>query len=65
MRKLLNWIKWIFKGKPMVEYNGFNCGCCGKWVRKNFQVPKYLADRWGDTWGLCEKCVSKSIDYAK
>lgn len=57
MIKWIKWIKWIIVGKPMIDYPGFNCGCCGKWVKKSFSVRKYRSvSRWWDTWGLCDQC---------
>lgn len=51
------WLKWVLKGKPMVHYNGFHCGVCGKWVNDPFEIPEYRSvGGWWDTWGLCEEC---------
>jgi hypothetical protein len=53
-------IKWILQGKPMIEYTGYNCGCCGKWVEEKFKVPTYQSwGEWYDTWGLCKECCSE------
>ena len=54
------WLKWYLKGKPMVQYRGYHCGICGKWVNEPFSVPEYQsAEEWWDTWGVCEECVKK------
>ena len=48
---------WILEGRPMVQYKGFHCGICGKYIDKQFSIPKYESDgEWWDTWGLCENC---------
>ena len=58
--KIRTWLKkklWEIKGKPMISYSGFNCGLCGAWVAKPFQIPTYQTDgEWWDTWGMCDKC---------
>lgn len=51
------WIKWRRRGKPYKVYSGYNCGCCGKWVKKKTLIPTYQSQgRWMDTWGLCTDC---------
>ena len=64
---MIRWIKrfkvkrqWIKDGKPMQKYEGSNCGCCGKWIEEPFEVPKYIANKWWDTWGLCKSCALAS-----
>jgi len=57
MKKLYRYLIWIKKGKPMINYNGFHCGCCGKYVKEKFSVPTYKScGKWWDTWCLCEEC---------
>jgi len=47
---------WLIKKKTYIEYDGFNCGCCGRWWDKPFKVPTYKSNgEWWDTWGLCPK----------
>jgi len=61
---MIQYLLWIVKGKPKVEYPGFNCGCCGKWVNEPFSLPSYQA--WGynfDCWGLCEECIEEGKKY--
>lgn len=65
VRRILNrfeWYRywqWEKEGKPMIEYNGYNCGLCGKWVDEPFEIPKYKSDgKWWDTWGICPNCLS-------
>ena len=52
------WRRWQWKrsGSPMIHYEGFNCGCCGRWHDTSFDVPTYesVGANW-DTWGLCPK----------
>ena len=56
--RLINWLVWLWQGKPMVNYDGFNCGCCGKWVWHQYSVPTYKSDgSWWDTWDLCNDCL--------
>ncbi len=56
---MIKWLKWILKGKPIIKYEGYNCGCCGKWVNEKFSVPEYKSvGRWWDTWGLCDGCFN-------
>jgi len=42
--------------KELIYYDGFNCGCCGKWWNISFTVLKRKSqgEQW-DTWGLCPK----------
>lgn len=54
--RFLRWIRWLVAGRPVVNYTGANCGCCGRWYSEDFSVPAYLADPWLDTWGLCSLC---------
>lgn len=48
-KSFIVYLKWVKKGKPMVKYHGFNCGCCGAWENHEFEVPEYRADDWWDT----------------
>ena len=60
---MFKWIKWIIAGKPTVDYLGFHCGCCGKWVNELFAIPEYQSSgRWWDTWGLCNECKKGEIN---
>ena len=62
--RFLSWLWWVIRGKPMVWYDGYNCGCCGKWVNRPMNVRDYQAYGWqSDTWGLCNSCVLGVIDY--
>ena len=59
---LFKWIKWKLLGSPIIQYLGFHCGCCGKYVREPFTVPTYKSDgSWMDTWGLCNECGSQRL----
>lgn len=58
--KIILWIKWYFLGKSMIYYEGYNCGCCGKWIEEPFYVRKYEANEFADTWGLCKECKNIS-----
>jgi hypothetical protein len=61
-KRWFNYLTWVLKGKPVIDYQGFNCGCCGAWVGAKFQLPSYKScGVWWDTWGLCDKC--KSVGY--
>lgn len=58
MTMFFKWIVWMIRGKPVVKYAGFNCGCCGKWVNEEFMIPTYRsAGRWWDTIDLCKECI--------
>ena len=47
--------QWIKEGCPMIKYDGFHCGLCGKWVNKSFEIPKYKSlGKFWDTWGICD-----------
>lgn len=53
------WLKitWELRGKPTFKYKGYNCGICGAWINKEFEVPDYASvGEWGDTWDVCDKC---------
>lgn len=55
MKYFLKWLKWILKGKPMITYPGYNCGCCGKWIEEEFSIPEYKSEgEYWDTIGLCK-----------
>jgi len=42
----------------MIQYRGYHCGICGKWVNEPFSVPEYQsAGEWWDTWGMCNECI--------
>jgi len=59
IRYLIRKIRWYLNHKPMIEYDGYNCGCCGKWVNEKFKIPTYQSEgKWWDTWGLCNKCAT-------
>lgn len=62
--KLNNYIGWLIEGKPYIDYEGYHCGCCGKWTARKFKIPKYQSHgKWGDTWGLCKQCESPENTY--
>jgi len=55
--KLIAWLKWLIEKRPYIVYKGYHCGLCGKWVGKEFSIPKYKScGHWGDTWGICINC---------
>jgi len=46
--------RWRRSGRPTITYDGFHCGCCGRWWGIPFEVRTIdSAGRWWDTWGLC------------
>lgn len=52
--KVVRYIRWIMDGKPMIQYSGFHCGCCGKWWAIPFEVAEYESGgEWWDGWGVC------------
>ena len=54
--KWSNKLKWIWKGRLMLDYSGYHCGCCGRWIDDPIQVPEYESvGEWGDAIGLCPK----------
>ena len=56
LKRLFSYIKWLLHSKPMIKYEGFNCGCCGRWWSISFELPQYQSGGvWWDTWGLCPK----------
>lgn len=62
MKKLFRWFKWIRAGKPLVHYEGYHCGLCGRWCDIPFEMPEYKSwDKWHDTWGMCKEC--ELIDF--
>lgn len=57
MKRLFAYFKWLWQGKPMKKYTGFNCGCCGAWNDTPFEIPTYQSyGEWYDTWGICPDC---------
>jgi len=66
MKKLYRYLKWLIKGKPVVNYQGFNCGCCGEWIYENYSIPTYQScGEWGDTWGLCDNCKGYGYEHKR
>ena len=58
MIKFIRWIRWLIQRKPTIQYSGYNCGCCGKWVTEQFNIRTIdSCGRWWDTWGLCDECT--------
>ena len=48
IKKFFSYLKWLWKGKPVITYDGFNCGCCGEWIYEKYTIPTYKsAGRWG------------------
>ena len=48
--------KWLGNGRPMIKYEGYTCGCCGRGWKIPFEIPEYEScGDWADTWGLCPK----------
>lgn len=63
---MLNWLKWILRGRPMIKYSGFHCGCCGKWWEIPFEIPEYAsAGEWWDTWRVCPEGNGCNSQYWK
>jgi len=57
MREFIYWIKWLYRGKPMVKYTRMHCGCCGALIIGEFQERNYLFDDFWSTWDICQKCI--------
>ncbi|KKL22478.1 hypothetical protein LCGC14_2435090 [marine sediment metagenome] len=56
---LLRWVLWLLQGKPDVQYDGYHCGICGRWIKSWFLIPTYKSSgEWIDTWGLCPSCAA-------
>lgn len=56
--QLLKYLRWLLNGKPVIEYEGCNCGCCRVWINESFVVPAYKSGgEWWDTWGICNSCL--------
>ena len=55
--------RWRKSGSPVFVYPGYNCGCCGKYIKEEIEVPTYESLGSWDTWGLCpegpEACYNK------
>ena len=49
---------WEFLFPPPLYYEGYNCGCCGKWIHAPRWIPKRKSKgaSWWDTVGLCPQC---------
>lgn len=61
LRELIEYIKWLRDGKPVITYPGFHCGVCGRWEGEEFSIPRYKSNgKWWDTWGLCKQCIQES-----
>jgi hypothetical protein len=53
-----------FFGK--IEYPGYHCGCCGKWVNDVYFVPERMSVGWRwDTIGLCSTCAGVPNDETR
>jgi hypothetical protein len=50
----MRWLLWMLRGRPYLRYDGYHCGCCGRWIDESFSIPEYKScGRWWDTWGVC------------
>lgn len=64
IKLILRGIKWLSRGAPSIYYEGYHCGCCGKWWGIPFVVSEFdSAGEWWDTWGLCPQ--GKGCNTAK
>ena len=55
--------QWKRDGRPMVHYDGFQCGCCGRWHDIPFEIPQYESvGEWWDTVGLCPEGTGCCLD---
>jgi hypothetical protein len=62
MSRFIKYLKWLRYKKPNIIYKGFNCGCCGIWVNKEFSVPQHKSlGSWWDTWKICDECKKINI----
>jgi len=59
MNRIERWIRifrWLWWGCPMVIYEGYWCGCCGKHWSELLVIPTFNSyGEWWDTWYLCPK----------
>jgi hypothetical protein len=53
MKRFFLWLNWLRKGKPMLQYPGQRCGCCGKYWPIPFEIRSYETLGHWDHWGLC------------
>ena len=60
--RFFTWLRWHHKGKPMIKYPGFNCGCCGKWVPD--VITRSDLGGFFSGWTLCEECIHSSGETA-
>lgn len=61
-------ISWLIRGKPLLEYQGYTCGLCGKGWKIPFSIPDYQSHGdWWDTWGVCPEnkgcCRKWDVEY--
>lgn len=57
IRRLYHRIIWRLFKKDYIEYKGYHCGCCGKWVGESIKVRTCdSVSKWWDTWGICKDC---------
>ena len=54
IRFIILYLGWLLMHKPVIHYEGYHCGCCGRWHDIPFDVPEYkTCGEWWDTWGMC------------
>lgn len=56
IRRLIRIAIWLWEGCPMIRYERFRCGACGKGYHIPFCVPTFDSlGGWWDTWSVCPK----------
>jgi len=57
VNRIFSYVAWLFSGRKTIDYPGYHCGCCGKWVDKPFSIPEYdSCGKFADTVEICEEC---------
>jgi hypothetical protein len=57
IKSIFNCIYWILRGKPMVQYRGYECVTCKNWIGEPINIPDYISlGKLYDTWGICAIC---------
>ena len=62
MITFFRWLIWKRNGQTTIKYPGFHCGCCGEYIKQEFEIPTYKSNgEWWDTWNLCDFCEHGNI----
>ena len=60
IREYFYYLRWLFRGKPIITHPGAHCGCCGAWMAGEIKTRDYLTEAFGTPWSVCQKCIDEA-----